>query len=165
MPQLIFYYIKGYATFFIKTHSMKSNRNPANIQLLKTQIGYENYLSQIENIQHRTALTKLRLSNHCLEIEKGRHKRMDKNFRFCPFCPNSIENEEHFMIQCQPYRALREKLFCCTKIQTNDFSRLIDQQIFIALMTDSKYIKKTASYICKCLQIREFLLKRHKNTD
>ena len=64
--------------------------------LLKTQIGHENYLSKIENIQRRTAFTKLRLSNHCLEIEKGRQQRIDKNNRFCPFCSKSTEDENTF---------------------------------------------------------------------
>ena len=63
--------------------------------LLKTQIGYETYLSEVQNIEHRTALTKFRLSNHCLNIETWRHKRINKNNRFCLFCPNYIEDEKH----------------------------------------------------------------------
>ena len=42
-------------------------------KILKTRVGYEGYLSKLKNIQERTCLTKLRLSNHELMIEKGRH--------------------------------------------------------------------------------------------
>ena len=63
--------------------------------IIKNQIGYENYLSQIQNTQNRISLTKFRLSNHCLLIETGRHQHLEKNLRFCPFCPRSIEDEFH----------------------------------------------------------------------
>ena len=54
-------------------------------------------------IKDRIALTKLRLSNHKLMIEKGRHLKLDRNRRFCPFCPNEVEDEIHFMITCKNY--------------------------------------------------------------
>ena len=131
--------------------------------LLKTQIGYENYLSKIENIQHRTAFTKLRLSNHCLEIEKGRYQRIDKNNRFCPFCPKSIEDEKHFLLQCEIYKILRETLFIWAETQISNFSHWDYPEKMINVMTNSIYAKKTASYVFRMFHIREFLLKQHKN--
>ena len=132
--------------------------------LFKTQIGYEKYLSQIENIKHRTALTKLRLSNHSLEIEKGRHQRKNKNMRFCPFCPESIEDEKHFLLQCGTYTTLRYDLISWTESQTKNFSKWDPSRKFISLMTTPLYMKKTASFVFKMFAIREFLLKKHKNT-
>ena len=70
--------------------------------LFKTIPGYEQYLTDIRTIQVRTALTKLRLSNHRLMIEKGRHSRIESKFRFCPFCPNEVEDEKHFLMKCKP---------------------------------------------------------------
>ena len=57
---------------------------------LKTEPGRETYLDGVKNISERTALTKLRLSNHDLLIEKGRHQGLSKHDRLCPFCENSI---------------------------------------------------------------------------
>ena len=37
---------------------------------LKTVTGLEEYLNSVENVRDRTALTKIRLSNHSLMIEK-----------------------------------------------------------------------------------------------
>ena len=40
---------------------------------IKTEIGREEYLANISNLNERTAISKIRLSNHTLMIEKGRH--------------------------------------------------------------------------------------------
>ena len=37
-------------------------------------------------IATRIAVSRLRLSNHELMIEKGRHLKLDVNQRICPFC-------------------------------------------------------------------------------
>ena len=63
----------------------------------KTEPGFEKYLDDIQCVKERIALTKLRLSNHLLMIEKGRHLNIDKNLRFCPFCPGIVEDEKHFI--------------------------------------------------------------------
>ena len=41
----------------------------------KTNVACEKYLSLVKNRTHRRTLTKLRLSDHCLAIEKGRHSK------------------------------------------------------------------------------------------
>ena len=79
-------------------------------RLIKQKWQTEDYLSMVENISDRTALTKFRLSNHNLMIEKGRHQNMSLFDRTCPFCPGKIENEFHFMIKCPVYERLRQTL-------------------------------------------------------
>ena len=78
---------------------------------LKSESGFENYIKSTENIMDRTAITKIRLSNHELMIEKGRHQGQEINQRLCPFCKNSVENEQHFLISCQNFRIPRTQLF------------------------------------------------------
>ena len=41
----------------------------------KNRVKFESYLSDIKNRKYRVTCTKLRLSDHCLMVEKGRHKR------------------------------------------------------------------------------------------
>ena len=77
---------------------------------LKNRIGIETYLTDIQNIKHRCAMTKLRLSNHPLLIETGRHCKIERQLRFCPFCPTMIEDEIHFLVQCPTYNEMRDKL-------------------------------------------------------
>ena len=68
--------------------------------LLKKEIGMERYLTTIKNPIIRETMTKFRLSNHRLQIELGRHQNTPKEQRFCKFCPNLVESEVHFLINC-----------------------------------------------------------------
>ena len=58
-------------------------------KLFKTRVKLENYLIDNNNRKHRVAFTKLRLSDHNLMIEKGRHRRpiTPREYRFCPHYP------------------------------------------------------------------------------
>ena len=78
---------------------------------MKTKIGYEKYLTQIQNTNTRISFTKLRLSNHHLMIETGRHQHIEKTKRFCPFCPTKIEDELHSILDCHVFKTPREDLF------------------------------------------------------
>ena len=59
--------------------------------LFKTDIGCEKYLYDVKNVDARQALTKLRLSNHSLNIERGRYTtpKTPKEQRFCPLSRQS----------------------------------------------------------------------------
>ena len=130
--------------------------------LLKNKIGYEEYLSQIKNIKHRTILTKLRLSNHKLEIETGRYRRVNKNLRNCPFCPENVEDEMHFLLQCKTLKPLREKLFRDLETLNANFIHSTETNIFITLLTNPNYIHTTARYLDEIFQCRESLPQKHK---
>ena len=77
---------------------------------LKTNIGLEKYLSTCNKINNRITISKLRLSNHDLMIEKGRHLRIEKSVRFCPFCSTLIESEENFLLKCTTFKLQRKIL-------------------------------------------------------
>ena len=77
--------------------------------LFKTSIGFEEYLSTIHNTDVRVSFTKFRLSNHSLMIEKGRHQKVDKDQRFCPLCPGSVEDEIHFLLECSCFEDHRTR--------------------------------------------------------
>ena len=76
--------------------------------IFKEIICPETYLIKIRNPKIRKQISKFRLSNHTLMIEVGRHKNIPKENRFCPFCPNSIETEIHFLFHCSVYSIMRE---------------------------------------------------------
>ena len=63
--------------------------------LIKQTIGREDYLTEIKNTKRRQKLTKLRLSNHQLMIETGRHKKLPKDERICQLCHYGVEDEIH----------------------------------------------------------------------
>ena len=61
---------------------------------------YENYLTNVRNINHRVAIAKLRLSNHKLAIESGQCVKsyQPPDQRICPLCKTGLEDEEHFLM-------------------------------------------------------------------
>ena len=76
---------------------------------LKTEIKVETYLNQIGDLLIvESTMTKLRISDHEVSIERRRDHRITREERFCPVCDvtgteNIIENEEHFLIHCPLY--------------------------------------------------------------
>ena len=76
---------------------------------IKDNFKKEKYL-EIENFEYRRIIAKLRCSDHSLEIESGRHRKIDRNERFCKHCAvGAIETETHFLLECNKYDALRKK--------------------------------------------------------
>ena len=63
---------------------------------------FEPYLALVKIRRHRVALSKLRLSDHILMIEVGRHRRpkLDLEQRLCNVCHDKIEDEPHFLATC-----------------------------------------------------------------
>ena len=130
--------------------------------MIKTKIGLEDYLISMHNIAERIAFSKFRLSNHRLLIEIGRHKKIEKQRRICPFCPLEIEDEVHFLTTCPTYNTIRENLFAelptlSRTLYTDKFS------LFKYLMINKNAVKHTAKFINSALSIREFLMANYRN--
>ena len=129
---------------------------------LKTETGMEDYIKHMKNITDRTTITKIRLSNHELMIEKGRHQGLELDQRLCPFCENAIENEQHFVMDCETFIVHREILLMKIRQLNNDFDNLPEDQKFHFIFTDLDALKITGAYLSKTLQIRKFLWENHK---
>ena len=67
-------------------------------RLFKNNISLEPYLS-MKNDEQRILLSKLRISNHNLEIERGRHRGLQAKERICKLCLKEVEDEIHFLLQ------------------------------------------------------------------
>ena len=107
----------------------------------------------MKNDVDRRNLTKIRVSSHKLMIEKGRHLKIPSNERFCPFCPNIIENEEHLLMSCQKYNDLRIDVL--NNIAIN-FCHLDAKNIFIYLMSsEGIIIEKVAKFYTEALKLRD----------
>ena len=55
------------------------------------------YLSDIKNVAIKRRVSKLRLSNHALMIETGRHYNIPKELRLCSLCLTSVGTEVNFL--------------------------------------------------------------------
>ena len=59
----------------------------------------------------RKVISRIRCSNHPLEIEKGRHKnpKTPRQERLCKLCYDQVvEDEDHFLLRCTTYSHLRD---------------------------------------------------------
>jgi hypothetical protein len=67
---------------------------------LKNVYKYEAYLNYIQCSKY---ITKFRLSDHYLPIERGRYHRpkLPRDLRICPFCKSCICDEIHAFFECQ----------------------------------------------------------------
>ena len=137
------------------------NNSPKAISyaLFKRTVNYENYVDQIENVKHKTSLSRFRLSNHNLLIEKGRHMRprLERNDRKCFNCADKIEDECHFVTECPLYIEERELLFDCCKQNCKNFNSLSRDQKFIFIFTNESesVAKALGRFIFQSLKIRE----------
>ena len=132
--------------------------------LAKTEIGLENYLHDIRNVKLRTHLTRFRLSNHKLMIEVGRHSGIPKEQRYCPFCPNMVETEIHFLLDCSLYDPMRTRLIEHVNRVNPLFYFYTKEQKFSYLLSnvDQKVI---AEFIYKNFDLRTFLSASPKRED
>ena len=122
----------------------------------KETVKFERYLENIRIRKHRVSLSKLRLSDHCLMIERGRHSRpiTPREMRFCPHCPLELENEEHFLTLCVAYD--RTSLFSQITDGCPQFGHLDHRSKFIFLMSqeDKTLTKDLAAKMHKWLNSR-----------
>ena len=112
----------------------------------KTEYKLEEYLIKVSDIEHRRALTKLRISDHILQIERGRYSKdyIKPELRICPHC-HIMEDEAHFLLDCTLYENIRNTLFLDIKTNAN-FKQLIDPK---------NNVNKIAKYVHDCFKIRQ----------
>ena len=100
-----------------KKYQMKKLRSYKKLNFystFKTDVSRSEYLDLIKNEKDRQAVAKLRSSNHKLIIKTDRYHlpKIPENPRICKFCSsNKVENEIHFLLECNLYSNLSKTLF------------------------------------------------------
>ena len=123
----------------------------------KNEYCLETYLLHSKNLNHLTALARLRMSSHTLAIETGRHSKPNiaKEKRLCKYCDlNEVEDEQHFLLRCTLYETLRKNLLKATALESNLLS---DEDTFISLMSsqDGKIVKAMGIFVYSAFKERE----------
>ena len=79
---------------------------------LKKSYNSETYLQLNIPSNYKIAITKLRTSDHTLQIERGRHTtpKTPLEERLCLHCKNAVEDEKHYLIYCGKYQNERKKM-------------------------------------------------------
>ena len=131
--------------------------------IIKQHIGCEKYLLQITNPSIRQSLTKFRLSNHVLNIEKGRHTNTPEHLRTCPFCPNTIESEIHFLVNCPTYRKPRDAMIAMMTLDRPSFAHYTPNEKLQYLLSEEN-TQFVSTFVHNLFEIRKFLIERPKRT-
>ena len=71
-------------------------------------VNSNDYLFSLPNNHLRSNITRLRLSSHVLNVERGRWKKIVYADRKCNIC-DDIEDEYHFVVRCTRFHNLRIK--------------------------------------------------------
>ena len=130
--------------------------------ILKTERGIVEYLFNVKNLKQRILLSKLRLSDHNLMIESGRHRKIVKENRLCPFCPKAIEDEIHFMLDCPCYTNLRNETWHQAVRDVPGFTRFNPQEKFKFVLTENYSIITVSKFIEMAFSLRAFLINKPK---
>ena len=104
-------------------------------------------------MKHCIALTKLRVSSHCLAIETGRYHKptsLPVDQRLCAEC-GVLEDEVHFLCDCVRYSFLREDLFSVAIPYFPEFSMLSSREKFLFLL-QTEYTCSLAHQGSGCLK-------------
>ena len=128
----IAYYLK-YVNDLLETGKVAPGFKLQLYAYLKKDYAYEKYLDQ--GHISRSELTKFRLSNHWLPIERERYKKNKptRNKRRCILCNNALGNELHALLRCTHGKLLaaREKYLgsisniSCQMRNLNDADKLV----------------------------------------
>lgn len=82
----------------------------------------------------------------------GRRNNIPREFRFCPFCKNILEDELHFMFICPQYNDLRTRYML--DIDCKECNSLIS----LLQNENSNYLYMYAKYIKEAFMRRSALL-------
>ena len=134
-------------TFFQKLNSdIGANNTSGNklrtYKIVKSQYVLEHYMKLNLPRNVSTAIAKVRLSAHDLEIERGRRtkpKPTPVHERLCKFCNlNSVEDEIHFVTTCPFYNVERCKLFELYGFKNPVINTYSEKEIFVFLFKNQE---------------------------
>ena len=98
-----------------------------------------------------------------LGIETGRHNNIAQDKRFCPFCPNEIEDECHFLIHCPVYTHLRDNLLCHIKAAIIGFFYPRNTEFLFWFLINCPLIYEfVAHFVHNAADLRHFLAAKDK---
>ena len=146
--------------------SQELNNSPKAISYatFKSTICMEKYLILVKNSKHKIALSRLRLSNHNLMIEKGRHLRpqIERNNRKCFHCKDDVEDEKHFVMNCPQYDQERTSLFqVCNQNSIHFDSLNVDQKFHFVMTNESKEVtSQLAKFVYNSFKIRDEIVNK-----
>ena len=120
---------------------------------IKTNHCFLPYLKNINVKSHRIALTRLSVSSHKLHVETGRWERpvTSPDERYCRVCVNKIEDDFHFLVECDLYKEIRRRL-----IPKYFWARPSMYKVLELVTTEkSSFLKRLSKYVYLAAKIQQ----------
>ncbi len=149
--------IHDQVTWYYELFDDKDNLNGNKLRtyrLHKDRNTTEPYVSCSMNRYERSILSRLRTGSLPLEIETGRYKKVPLDERICKLCQESIEDEIHFIVDCQFYNDLRYSMFALLNEEFTDFDTRPSIVKYILIM-QSTHVKQISSMIVRMYNRRK----------
>ena len=123
---------------------------------LKQSLNSEFYLKS-KCFEFKNFITKFRISNHSLLIEKGRFSNIPRENRLCSKC-NVVEDEMHFLLHCTRNIEIRKIYFEKNKTESCSigFETLSDKEKINFMLNPStlQQVTNTGSFLKQSLALR-----------
>lgn len=125
--------------------------------LFKSNLYPETYVKLNLTAQERSILAQLRLGILPIKIETGRFNNLTAENRICEMCSlNVVEDECHFLFNCERYDDMRNHWIDSIRTQCHDFDYMeIENQL--SYLFDN-LVRTTAKYVIKCFNLRKSII-------
>lgn len=115
----------------------------------KKEYSPEPYIFKVIDRGHRAVIAQFRSGILPLSLETGRYTNIPEQFRLCLLCQsNSIEDEEHFLFNCDFYDNVRNDFISKVSNMYPDFNRLSFGDK-CQLIMNIELVKETAATLYK----------------
>ena len=124
---------------------------------MKNNYKKEPYLIDVKNFEDRRSLTKLRVSDHILEIERGRFKNVKREDRIRKFCNlKELDDEKHFFFSCTLNTSLRKDFFDHIKdlYEAEKDNQNFNTEFLVKCLSSPEILRFSAPFIRKSLKLR-----------
>jgi hypothetical protein len=119
-------------------------------KLFKNDFCPESYIFKIHNRAHRSVFAQLRCGILPLKIETGRYTQIPMDYRLCIFCnENVIENEMHFLFQCNFYSNIRINFWPKFINRCDNFDQMNNIEK-VKIMMSNNVLKVASEFIYEC---------------
>ena len=146
--------MNNYETKFLD--SIKTKPKLRTYCKFKSSYNTEVYLQKLSTRQKKSIFAQLRIGILPLRIETGRFINLKVEERLCLYCnKNVIEDEVHFVTECDKYLNLRSKFYeQCSQICTQ-FATFTNDEKFYFILNNTQICQESVNFIFNAFNIRK----------
>jgi hypothetical protein len=103
---------------------------------------------------------KICISDHSLEIEKGRYNKTPREENYANIVAGIFEDEAHFILKCKVNQNMRESLFNNIELDNEIFLNFSDEQKLVYLLNPAsvQHVRVIGFYLKRSLELRTEVL-------